>query len=185
MRIITDIDDTILNFSDPMQAFLVEKGFNITTRLRDHHNIPKLFDLDIPGTIELIREFHRSPAMGRLLPEPCAAIVLPELYRRGHQFVAISACLDEPEVHAMRVQNLGEAFGFRFEAVHCIGLTLAKVAALQRYPKSIWVEDVCNHAEAGAELGHRAFLLNRPYNQDSQHPGVRRVHSWHEIASLI
>jgi 5'(3')-deoxyribonucleotidase len=183
--IATDLDDTILQFSDAMQAFLVAKGFVIETRLRDYHNIPKLFNLDIPSTIELIREFHRSPAMARLLPEPCAAIVLPELHRQGYQFVAVSACLNEPDVHAMRVRNLEEVFGFQFEAVHCIGLTMDKEATLRAYPASIWVEDVWHHALAGNRVGHRTFLLDRPYNRDHVHPEVTRVHDWHQIAQLI
>jgi hypothetical protein len=183
--LICDCDDTILQFSDAMQAFLVTKGYEITTRLRDHHNIPALFNLNIPGTIELIREFHRSPAMARLLPEPCAATVLPELHGQGYQFVAVSACLNEPEVHAMRVRNLEDVFGFKWEAVHCLGLTMDKEAALREYSPSIWVEDVWNHALAGARAGHRTFLIDRPYNRDHEHSDVTRVQDWHEIAKLI
>jgi hypothetical protein len=183
--ILVDLDDTVINLSDTLQEFLVTKGFNIATRLRDHHSIPDLFNLSIPGTIELVSEFHRSPAMARLPPEPCAAIVLPALHQQGYQFVAVSACLNEPDVHAMRVRNLEDVFGFKFEAVHCLGLCADKEATLRLYPKSIWVEDIFNHAVAGTKAGHRSFLLDRPYNQDGQHPRVRRVRDWQEIAKLI
>lgn len=185
MRIATDIDDTVLQCSDFLQAFLVSKGFVIPERLRDHHNIPQLFDLDIATTLELIREFHRSPAMGQLEPEPCAAIVLPELYRQGHRFVAITACLNEPEVVKMRIKNLEEVFGFEWDAVHCIGLKTDKSDTLRAYPPSIWVEDMAHHASTGARLGYKSFLLDRPYNRIETHSAVIRVHDWHEIADAI
>jgi hypothetical protein len=183
--ILTDADDTVLRFSDAMQAFLATKGFVIETRLRDHHNIPELFNLNMSDTIALIQEFHRSPGMEQLLPEPCAAIVLPELHRQGFQFVAVSACLNEPDVHARRVRNLEAAFGFKWEAVHCIGLQMDKEAILRAYPSSIWVEDVWDHALAGQRAGHRTFLLDRPYNRNNEHTKVTRVKDWHAIAQQI
>ena len=183
--LITDIDDCAMRFSDPMQAFLATKGYVIKERMRDFHNIPKLFNLNIPETLELIREFHRSPLMGQLEPEPCAAVVLPELYRQGYRFVAITACLDEPEVHAMRVKNLEQVFGFPWEAVHCIGLKMDKSEHLKLYPPSVWVEDMWAHAVAGSDAGHRSFLVDRPYNRGNEHSGVTRVADWHEIANRL
>jgi hypothetical protein len=184
-RTILDIDDTILNFSDPMQDFLATKGHVITKRMRDFHNIPKLFDLSLPETLDLVREFHRSPMMGKLPAEPCAKVVLPQLYAQGWSFVAITACLDEPEVHAMRVENLLNEFGFAFERVHCVGLKNDKRAELKSYPSAIWVEDMFNHAVAGAEAGHQAFILDRPYNHHESHPKVQRVTDWYAIAEAI
>lgn len=185
MRIICDIDDTCVNFSDGMQKFLAAKGFIVPTRLRDNHNIAKLFGLTIPDTIALVSEFHRSSEFGCLLPEPCAKDVLPELHRRGYRFIAISACLNEPEVVARRTRNLEDAFGFKWEAIHCLGLTLDKTDALRAYPPSIWVEDLWRHAVSGAEAGHRSFVLDRPYNRGKEHPSITRVQDWHEIANLL
>lgn len=181
MLLAHDIDDTVLQFSDPMQDFLASKGLIIETRLRDHHNIPELFGLSIEDTIQLIGEFHHSPIMGKLQPEPCAAIVLPELHRRGYRFVAISACVDDPIVHALRVQNLEAAFGFQWEAVHCVGLLNEKEDMLRSYAPGIWVEDVWNHALAGHRAGHYTYLLDRPYNQVDEHIEITRVKDWYQI----
>lgn len=182
---LVDLDDTVLNFGDAMQAFLLAKGYQIAERMRDHHNIPKLFNFSIEQTIDLISEFHRSPMMAQLEPEPSAVRVLPELYRQGFRFVAISACLNEPDIVRRREQNLEAAFGFRFNAVHCLGLTFDKSEALRGYEPSIWVEDMAEHAATGASLGHRAFLLDRPYNRDLHHPTVARVDDWYDIARQI
>jgi hypothetical protein len=184
--LLADVDECCLRLTDELQTFLAAKGHVIHGRLRDSYDIPKLCNLDIPETLALIREFHRSPAMGELEPEPCAAVVLPELHRMGYRFVAITACLDEPTVRERRVRNLEQAFGFRWEAVHCVGLRNNKIEALRAYPASIWAEDTYHHAVTGAQLGHRAFLLDRNYNRsDRPHPAVTRVADWYAIAEHI
>lgn len=151
--------------------------------MRDHHDIPKLFSIDVPTTLDLIAQFQRSPHLTNMAPEPCALDVLPDLYRRGFRFVAISASLEETTER--RKQHLEDTFGFRWEAVHCIGLKLCKREALERYPASVWVDDLPRHTTAGAELGHRSFLLDRPYNVDHHHPAVTRVTDWHNIAQHL
>ena len=186
MLCITDVDDCVLSFADTIKAFLATKGRHINERARDHHSLPELYGLTIPETIELVCEFQRSSWMEQLLPEPCAEVVLPELYKQGHRFVAITACLNEPEVVERRTRNLEAAFGFKWEAVHCIGLSLSKTEMLKTYPSSIWVEDLLKNAVDGADVGHRAFLLDRPYNQsEDRHPGVTRVRDWHSIARHV
>lgn len=185
MRILTDIDEVCLQLSDALQAFLATKGHHTPERMRDHHNIPDLFDITIPETLAYVRDFHRSPAFGTLLPEPCAAAVLPDLHRRGHTFVAVTACLNEPDVVARRTRNLEETFGFRWEAIHCIGLSLNKAPVLQTYAPSVWVEDMWHHAVTGAALGHRTFLIDRKYNRDHTQADITRVHDWHEIARRL
>lgn len=179
--LIHDIDDTVLLCADAMQRyFATEHGLVIDERLRDHHNIPKLFSIDVPTTLDLIAQFQRSSHLVDMAPEPCALDVLPELYRHGYRFIAISASLEETAER--RKQHLEETFGIPWEAVHCVGLTLCKRDALGAYPSSVWVDDLPRHTVAGAELGHRSFLLDRPYNLDDHHPAVTRVSDWHAIA---
>lgn len=179
--LIHDIDDTILLCADAMQHyFATEHGLITDQRLRDHHDIPKLFSIDVPTTLDLIAQFQRSSHLVRMAPEACALTVLPDLYRAGYRFIAISASLRETSER--RKQHLEATFGIPWEAVHCIGLTLCKREALEAYPSGVWVDDLPRHAVAGAELGHRSFLIDRPYNTDHHHPAVTRVLDWHEIA---
>jgi hypothetical protein len=182
MIILSDIDDTVMLSAAVLQRYLEDEcGLTSEHRLADIHNIPKAFGIDQDETLRLITQFHRSRFMEDIPPMPCAAVVLPELHRRGYRFVAITACLNEPEVVAARQRNLKAAFGFEWEAVHCIGLSLCKKDALKLYPKSIWVDDLPHHAAAGAALGHRSFLIDKLYNQDVEHPDVTRVIDWHEL----
>ncbi len=182
----TDIDDTILQCADFLQQFLEEEfGLFSEHRLKDHHNIPKLFNLSQERTLEFVAAFHRSKIFGQLPPLPCAAVVLPELHRAGYEFVAITACLGEPETVQARLNNLHDAFGFEWRAVHCIGLKSTKADVLNDYPASIWVDDLAHHAEAGIEAGHQSFLIDKPYNQMDIHPEVIRVTDWHELMKFL
>lgn len=183
---LVDVDDTVLEAADALQQFLADECDLVSEqRLKDHHNIPNLYGITIEQTLDCIRRFHRAPVMGRLPPLPCAATVLPALYRAGYRFVAITACLDEEAVVAARRANLEAAFGFPWEAVHCLGLTLCKRAALAAYPPSVWVDDLATHAAAGADIGHRSFLLDTPYNRGADLVGVTRVSDWHQLAQHL
>ena len=135
---------------------------------------------------EVIHDFWRSEAMKALEPEPCAAEVLPRLYAQGWRFVAITACTDEPAIVEARIANLKKAFGFDFEAVHCSGMCNGgKAEVLAQYEPAVWVEDHFHNAIAGGLLGHKTFLMDRPYNQDMQHGYVTRVKDWHEIEEYL
>ena len=182
MLLLTDLDETVLQFSDTLQSFL-ESEFGLVSKLRlkDHHDIPQMYGISIEETLDCVRRFHRSEWMRCLPPDPSAVAVLPELYERGYRFVAITACLNEPSIVEARRANL-EVFGMPWEDVRCLGLTRCKKAALECYPPSIWVDDLMDHAATGADVGHRSFLLDKPYNSSKDHPAVTRVGDWHEIA---
>lgn len=183
--ILTDVDETVLSFADPFQSWMLEQGYTAKRRLRDHYEIPTTFDLDPGKELALIDAFSTSAAMGALPPEPDAAEVLPVLHQRGFTFTAVSACVGHDPVPQRRRQNLENAFGFAWQDVHCVGIRRSKAAVLSSYQPSIWVEDHRDHANTGAALGHRAFLIDRPYNQGAVERGVTRVSSWHEIIAIL
>lgn len=186
MLILTDVDDVLLRGADALQQFFEDEyGLISEHRLKDYHNIPKLYDISIERTLEMIAHFHRSSAFGKMVAEPHAATTLPELHRTGYRFVAITACLNEPETVQARLSNLTEVFGFEWEAVHCLGLTLCKKDALAAYPPAIWVDDLPRHTAAGAEVGHRSFLIDKPYNRQDNHPDVTRVSGWDDLARML
>lgn len=184
--ILTDVDDTVLNFSDHFQEWL-EKAHGIYSqkRLRDHWNVPYTFDVTIQKSNILIDEFSTSDMMHQLRPEFCAVEVLPKLYRSGYRFVAITACTDDPKTKEYRATNLLNAFGFEWEDIHCVGLHTDKGAFLTRYDPSIWVEDKFENAVRGAEIGHEAFILDRNHNRHFQHDDVTRIKDWHDILEKI
>jgi hypothetical protein len=178
--ILTDIDETVLMCADRLQLFVEQAmGRPALRRLRDHYRVDEAFGITPEQSMEMIHDFWRDGAFGHLAPETCAAAVLPSLHALGWHFVAISACPGEPGLVAARARNLRDAFGFEWDGVHCVGED--KSACLKRYAPAVWVEDNWHNGVIGAEIGHRAYMLDRPHNGGREHPLVRRVADWHEI----
>lgn len=182
--ILTDVDDTCLDFANAFERYALTRGWQITGRLRDMYSLETFFGIDRDAAVARLHEFIRDE--GHAQPaEPCARTVIPRLYEDGYEFVAITACGLDPVFRARRVRNLEAEFGFRFDDVHVVDLKAEKTPILSLYPEAIWVEDHYGHACAGADLGHKTFLIDRPYNRAPEHPGVIRVRDWHHIAEFL
>ena len=185
-QILVDVDDTLLLFADTLQQFIGDEyGLYSDKRLKDHHNIQKLFGVDMPTLLELVEKIHRSKLMETVPAMECASVVLPELHREGFKFVAITACLNDKETLRMRRKNLEDVFGFEWDDIHCVGMVNSKKDALKLYEPSFWVDDLYHHTEAGFECGHKSFLIDKPYNRDNDHPEITRVKDWYDIAEII
>lgn len=187
--ILTDVDDTVLDFTRPFQDWARKKGYEFEGCMRemDGGGIPRLLGIDREEADRLVTEFTlESEEFGNLPPEPCAAEVLPRLKKAGCQFVAITATIDSKENHTRRFNNLYRAFGFPFIPVYLTGLGQSKERWLKTFDPTIWVEDNFEHAVNGAEAcGHQSIIIDRTYNSMKSHPLVHRVRNWHEIAELI
>lgn len=179
--ILTDIDDTILKFADPFQAFVEQKGYAPSGRLADTYGLEAWLGVDSATVRDLLIEFGTVDASRVQPPMSCAQRVLPGLYAAGYRFIGISACGTNEAFRLRRLQTLHEAFGFRFEALHVVSPHAAKEDYLRWYAPAIWVEDHPRHAVVGADAGHRVFLIDRPFNAGFEHPKVTRVADWNEI----
>jgi hypothetical protein len=184
MRILTDVDDTCLRFADELERYAGDMGWPVFGRLRDIYDLATFFGTTREEAVDKLHDFirirgHEQP------PESCAAEVIPNLRAKGYDFVAVTACGLDPVFRLKRVRNLEHAFGFRFEDVHVVDLRAEKTPILSLYEPAVWVEDHFGHAVAGAELGHRTFLLDRQYNRGQEHPLVTRVPDWHAIAEYL
>jgi hypothetical protein len=186
--ILTDIDDTILQFSHHFENWARnKKGYNLNSRMREIGSLSDAIGCDRETIDDLILEFSEDHSeFGILTPEKDALYILPILHKMGYQFVAISACIHGPEVTAIRRKNLETAFGFKWLGIHCVGLKQSKEIQLSAHDTAYWVEDNLAHALVGAQVGHKTFLLDRPYNQGELPDGnPMRVKSWHNIFEEI
>jgi hypothetical protein len=182
--ILTDIDETVLQFCAPFQAFAQRRGVATAGNLREIYDIAEFLQRDREGAEAFLQEFvaeegHRQPA------EPCAKTVLPELAEQGYEFVGITACGHDPAFKLDRINNLRWEFGFPFSGLLTVDLQGSKRELLSWFAPAIWVEDHFEHAVTGAELGHRVFLMDKPYNAGLVHPGVTRVTGWNMIATIL
>ena len=77
--------------------------------------------------------------------------------------------------------------GVDFKKVHCLSFRESKRDVLKLYKPTVWVEDKLDHALAGVDLKHCAFLINRPHNLKSvdETKEVIRVNSWFDIYDLL
>lgn len=179
--ILTDVDDTVLKFADHFQAYVESRGIPTYGELRTVYSLEPFLRMDREETRKLLREYSHDTE-GYQPPEECAAEVLPELYKAGYRFVAITACGLDPLFRLKRKRHLEEVFGFRWEDVHVVDLLTTKVPILREFSPSVWVEDSWHHAVDGAGLGHTSYVVSRPYNEvTAQHPEIKRVADWREI----
>jgi hypothetical protein len=187
--ILTDIDDTALEFTRPFQNWVRTKGYEFERCIRQMKTgatIDALLGTDRETTDKLIEEFTLSTDdFADLPPEPCAARVLPLMHALGYEFIAITATYPTEENRRRRAANLKKAFGFDFYHVHCTGLHQSKREILQTYEPTFWVEDNFGHAVTGHEVGHTSLLVDRTYTRGLEHEGVRRVKNWHEILQIV
>lgn len=182
--ILTDVDDTCLEFARPFQDYVEANGVPTYGQLREMYSLETFMRLTREAAIEHLAGF--ASANGDRYPaEECARTVLPQLHADGYRFVAVTACGLDPVFRLKRVRNLERQFGFRFDDVHVVDLGAGKAEILAEYEPAIWVEDHFGHAVVGAELGHRTFLMDRVYNRDKEHPLVTRVRDWHELAEYL
>lgn len=180
---LVDLDETSVQWSCHFQDWIETKGYQPVGNLRETHSVENLIGVSREEAIRLTNEFNMSDHLRNQLPEPDALEVLPQLHKDGWKFVAITACGIDPGLRVRRREHLEEIFGFTWE-VHTVVLHEPKREILKLFEPTVWVEDNKAHAQDGAALGHRAFLLDRPYNQNSDET-VTRVRDWHDIARAI
>lgn len=184
--ILTDVDETCLEFANPFQRYCEANGYKTASKLRDTYHVEEFLGLSREECVEIMKAYCRTPEGSTHQPsEVCAATVLPQLYAAGYDFVAITACGTDEGFRTARTTCLNNTFGFTWKEVHTVPLLGSKADVLRQYPASIWVEDHFGHAVDGAEMGHRVFLLSRTYNEGNDHPLVTRVKDWHEIAAHL
>ena len=181
--IYADCDETTVQWAPLFQSWIEAKGYHTTGILRETHSVENLIGVDSDEADRLVYEFNMSGALQFQIPEPDALEVLPALYRDGWQFAAITACGAASRLRNQRKDTLEAIFGFPWE-VYTVDLHASKLDFLKSFEPAIWVEDNKKHAEDGASIGHRSFLIDRHYNQGNS-VNVERVSDWHEIARAI
>lgn len=185
--ILTDVDDAILNWSDPFREWVIsEKGYEAEGKLQDFVNIEAWLGCDLDTTRKLVEEFNTNPNYWpNFAPLPGAVEVVDRLVADGWKFVAITACATDQWTYDARFDNLRRVFGGAFDTLHCVGLAQSKVPYLTRYRPTYWVEDKWKHALDGADLGHKPFLMQYGHSAGHYDPRITNVNSWLEIEAAI
>ena len=185
--ILTDVDQVLLDWAGPFHAWAEARGWASLARLEDVYAPSLAFGMTPEEELAAIVAFNASGALDDQPARPCALEAVPALRRAGWDFVAITACGPGPA--RTRPARLAEAFGFAWDRVEVVGLRGSKEALLrahlERLGPCVWVEDSPAHAVAGAEMGHRSFLVHHAYNAGLDHPGVTRVAGWGDVLAAL
>ena len=183
--ILTDVDECILQWTDPFIRFVNEK-YNVYPKAgRNSHLIYEWLEVHPDKAYEMVIDFNTSHHFGALEPFNSAAKYIPMLHNEGYRFVAISACSDSDHVAEMRKANIAKYFGNIFEDIFCVGFHQGKKSVLEKFPKSFWVEDAMQWALVGADAGHQTFLIDHEHNKLLIDPRIIRVKDWHTIYNLV
>lgn len=189
--ILTDIDEVLLDWGTHFEDWYVRHcenfgGSKPQGRLRDYHDIEDWLGGDIERTRKLIEQFNQcKDHFPVITPYDHAVKYVNRLKKEGYDFVAITACEDDFWTHDARRTNLEKHFPGVFDTIHCVGLRSPKTRFLERYKPTWWIDDKVKHAEDGGRLGHKAFLMEQPYNVSAEIKYSKRVKNWEDIYNCI
>jgi 5'(3')-deoxyribonucleotidase len=188
--ILTDCDEVLFDWASPFEAWVREnfsQHRDAPGKLQDFWHVEAWLGCELEHSRDLIREFNGNPEYWRnFQPLPGVVGAVRQLHDEGFKFIAITACATDRDTWEGRWHNLNEVFGFGvFDGLHCVGLAEGKRNHLARYQPTYWVEDKMKHASAGADVGHKSFLINYKHNEQYHDARVTRVDDWGDIYEHI
>lgn len=144
--------------------------------------------LKLEASEALKNQFYAGGRFREMRPIPGAADGLARVSRAGIKIVLITA---RPQWQYKRLHS-DTVYWLNREgmAYDLLLFSRNKVEALCEHVRPAWpiafVEDHPNNAEAIADAGVPVLLYNQPHNLHvSARPGITRVGSWDEIASIL
>jgi hypothetical protein len=172
---LTDVDEVLLDWVTAFSDFVTVQGYTVDTRGPLGWNLSRCVTksggepCDELEVTRLVGLFNSSTRFRNL--RPCAGAVDAIRRLRIHRFhvVAISSCLDPENADVIRQHrsaNLRQIFGTDIQRVVCVPLGASKKQALAAFPPSVWVDDNPRHVQDGRDVGHRAYLMTRPWSVD-------------------
>lgn len=182
--VLVDIDDVLLDWIGGFEAFIKSKGITTKTARPMNWDLGKWIEHD--SVTDLVTEFNASPLFARLNTVDGAVAAITVLAEK-HKIIAITCCGDSDAIRRMRAENIESHFGSRISGIHCLALGEDKAPLLQAYDSgAFWVEDKWENAVCGADAGHKAILLDKPYNgAQKEDPRVKRLYRWCDIVDHI
>ena len=187
-QILIDCDGVLLEWSNTFIEYMKTEENSAYLGGLIRYNIENFFDMPKDAVIDKIIKFNDGHwRFGTLTPYKDATKAISILAELGYSFVVITSCSTESKVVNLRRANLYNIYGDVFEKIHCIGLYKSKIEMLQQYEPTFWIEDTLSHAIDGANIGHKAILLNHEWNQDNieNSDAVHRCMNWAEIVEYV
>jgi len=197
--ILTDVDGVLLEWENHFTKWMLQKSYfdEHGNRYFPHKLIPdqqnkyemaERFGVTKDEIRKHIREFNRSAWMGTQRPMLESQTWVKLLAAEGWTFIPITSQTSDIPAQQLRKRRLGELFGEHiFTNYHILGTGADKDSALAEFHNTglYWVEDKPHNAVAGLKYGLKPILIDHPYNQDFEHPGIIRVSNWKDIHQIV
>jgi len=186
--ILTDLDDTVLDWTNPFFSFLKTKTNIVSPTHILHQQLGESLGISEIDADELTHIFNTSDEFFNLPPYADAYDVLDYL-SNNHRFVGItsgsSSKMDIKETQRRRMDNLEKHYPGIFSDLIVLPLHGDKSEALNKFYPCYWIEDNFHNALKGIHAKHEVFLIDRPNNAHYQDERVKRVKTWSEIQKYL
>ena len=188
--ILTDVDGVVLDWTSPFEQWIENEKMPLEVfeiSLFEYKSIEDWLGISKEDATNLITEFSLTDHFKSLPSFPDATVIIPELKKLGHNFVAITACDSSDQARMKREINLEKLFPGIFDDVIFTGLdnSLGKRPYLEKWSNCYWVEDTHEHAVVGNEVGHTVFFVENEIRYPTVHPDLIKINSWYDIFKHI
>ena len=190
--ILTDCDGVLLDWEYAFNVWMNDRGYELTG--------PNLYLIanryGIPSNVakDCVKLFNESAAIGFLPPLRDAMYYVKKIHEEyGYIFKVITSLSTNSYAGALRRRNLKKLFGTAIDDVICLDTGASKGEALSPYKDSgvLWIEDNCQNAEAGAELGLNSVIVEHGHNMtygtktQTHTKDIPLVKNWREIYEMV
>jgi hypothetical protein len=186
--ILVDADGVLLAWDYAFDVWMNERGFSMSPNGDKTYSLEKKYNISPGLSVDLIKLFNESAAIGFLPPLRDAVHYVRSLHEdHGYEFVCITSLSTDKNAGKLRKKNLKKLFGkTAFRDIICLETGAPKDDALLPYKNSglIWVEDRVINAQTGAKLGLKSIIMEHGHNLWYKGP-IPVVKNWAEIYDMI
>lgn len=186
--ILTDVDGVLLDWENHFDKWMHVRGYRQVPDAEKIYSMNKRYDISKEEKEEAIREFNSSAWMSTQEPMPQSQTWVKLLHAEGWTFIPITSQTMDIPAQELRKRRLKELFGGTvFENFFILDTGADKDSALAEFHGTglWWIEDKISNAILGLEYGLRPLIYTHLYNQEFEHPEIRRVNNWKEVRSVI
>ena len=190
--ILSDCDGVLLDWEFAFNVWMNDKGYELVSP--NMYLISNRYGIPSSAAVESIKSFNESAGIGFLPPLRDAMHYVKKIHQEyGYIFRVITSLSTDPYAAKLRRRNLKKLFGTAIDDVVCLGTGASKVEALSPYKDSgvLWIEDSCQNAEAGAELGLNSVIVEHGHNMNygtktqTHTKNIPLVKNWREIYEMV
>jgi len=183
LKIGIDIDETICDHLTAICDFYhQQRGVKVDpAQLTHDHALAQLWGISYTEVGDVYTEFHRRDGHEKLRSFPEARPALNRL-NQHHQLLIVTA--RDPDIADKTEDWLEQHFGDLFSAVHFTRFR-SKAPICLRERLDVIIDDSPQQALYCAQAGVKVILLDKPWNQDADHPLITRAVGWDQAEAVI